>query len=222
MPKRGRAKKAAKTWYDVYAADVFPGQWLGETPASKPELLIGRRVEISLRDVTGDFMHEKYKLWFMIYRVKGTKAYAKFNRMELNRDYLRSIVQRRTSRIDVQSEGMTKDGHLVRYFNIIITAVRIRHSQQSDIRKRVNSYMEELIPQLTLEELVRAAILGDKVPISSQVASISTKIAPIKNVEPRKIVVLRYGEAEPSIPEPEEVALEVESSAPGGGGGQEA
>ncbi len=221
MPKRrGRAKKVTKTWYDVYAADVFPGQWLGETPASKLELLIGRRVEISLRDVTGDFMHEKYKLWFMIYRVEGTKAYAKFNRMELNRDYLRSIVQRRTSRIDVQSEGLTKDGHFVRYFNIIITAVRIRHSQQSDIRKRVNSYMEELIPQLTLEELVRAAILGDKVPISSQVASISTKIAPIKNVEPRKIVVLKYGEVEPSIPE--EVALEVESSAPSGGGGQEA
>lgn len=217
MPRRRRTKKQAKVWYDVYAADIFPGQWLGETPASNPSLLIGRRVEVSLRDITGDFMHEKYKLWFMIYRVEGTKAFAKFNWMELNRDYLRSIVQRRTSRIDVQSEGVTKDGHLVRYFNIIITAVRIRHSQQSDIRKRVNSYMEELIPQLTLEELVRAAILGDNVPISSQVASISTKIAPIRNVEPRKIVVLSYGEEDPGIPEG--VALEIESSSPGGGGG---
>ena len=218
MPRRrGRRgkKKVTKAWYRVYAADVFPGQLIGETPAADPSKLYDRRVEVTLRDLTGDFMHEKYKLWFRIYRVEGSNAYARFDLEMLNRDYLRSIVQRRVSRIDVQVEGTTSDGHDVRYFALIITSVRVRHSQERAIRARVAEYLKSLIPELTLEELVRAAVLGDKVDINSELAKLSTKVAPIKNVEPRKIQVLRFGAREPESPL--EVAAAVEGGGSGGG-----
>ncbi len=211
--RRGR-KKVSKTWYRVYAADVFPGEFIGETPAADPSKLYGRRVEVTLRDLTGDFMHEKYKLWFRIYRVEGSNAYARFDLEMLNRDYLRSIVQRRVSRIDVQVEGTTSDGHDVRYFALIITSVRVRHSQERAIRAAASKYLESLIPELTLEDLVRAAVLGDKVNIGDELTRLSTKIAPIKNVEPRKIQVLRFGAGEPEIVE---VAAPVDSGGAGGG-----
>ncbi len=209
MPRR-RAARKSKTWYQVYAVDVFPGKWIGETPAADPELVIGRNVEVVARDITGDFMHEKYKLWFKIFRVDGSKAYARFVKEMLNRDYLRSIVQRRTSRVDVMAEGETKDGHLVRIFYIIITSVRIRCGQEKAVRSKVVEYLSEQIPRLTLEELVRSSIFNEPVNFSESIRQISTKIAPIKNIEPRKTVVLRFGEATPSL-ERKEAEAETET-----------
>ena len=226
MPKRKARRKAAKTWYQVYAVDVFPNQWIGETPASDPEKLIDRNVEVVVRDITGDFMHERYKLWFRIFKVDGNKAYARFVKEMLSRDYMRSIVQRRTSRIDVQTEGIAKDGNYVRIFTLIITSVRIRSSQKHEIRMKVHEYVKELIPKLTVEELVRSFIFGEPVPVETEIRKLATKIAPVKYVELRKMVILQPSEIAPEIPAPSseegvEVAPQEEStseSGPAGGG----
>ncbi len=217
MPRRrARRKGPAKTWYQVYAVDVFPNQWIGETPASDPEKLMDRNVEVVVRDVTGDFMHEKYKLWFRIFKVDGNKAYARFVKEMLNRDYMRSIVQRRSSRIDVQSEGVAKDGNEVRIFTLIVTSVRIRSSQKSAVRKRVDEYVRSLIPEYTVEELVKSYIFGEPVPVVSEIQRIASKVAPIKYVELRKMVILKPAE----VPEiPAGVEQEVESSTTGSGEG---
>lgn len=216
MPRRrARRKGVAKTWYQVYAVDVFSNQWIGETPASDPEKLLDRNVEVVVRDITGDFMHEKYKLWFRIFKVDGNKAYARFVKEMLNRDYMRSIVQRRSSRIDLQTEGITKDGNKVRIFTLIVTAVRIRSSQKHAIRVRVDEYIKSLIPEHIVEELVRSYIFGEPIPIVSEIQKIASKVAPIKYVELRKMVILKPSEA----PEVVEVQQEVEGSTTGGGEG---
>lgn len=214
MPRRASRKGPAKIWYQVYAVDIFPNQWIGETPASDPAKLIDRNVEVVVRDITGDFMHEKHKLWFKIFKVEGNKAYARFIKEMLNRDYMRSIVQRRSSRIDVQSEGVTKDGNTVRIFTLIVSAVRVKSSQKSAIRKRADEYIRSKIPEHTVEELVKSYIFGEPVPILSEIQKISSKIAPIKYIELRKMVVLKPSEGIPT-----EVEQEVEGSASSGGGG---
>lgn len=216
MPAKRR--KGTKKWFPVYATDVIPGEWIGDALASEPEALIGRQVEVTLRDITNDFDHEKYKLWFKIYRVDGDRAYAKFAKEMLNYDYVRSLVQRRSSRIDVMTQGMTKDGHFVRVFNLIITSVRVRHSQERAIRKRVYEYMQKIIGELTLEELVRSALLGDPIDLNGEIKKISTKIAPIKNTDVRKIVLLKPGEAEPEM---ERVISKIEGVSVSGGEGEE-
>ncbi len=223
MPRRrAKRKRVSKTWYQVYAEDVFPGEWIGETPASDPDSLIGRNVEVVLRDITGDFMHEKYKLWFRIYKVDGIKAYARFEKEMLNRDYLRSIVQRRSSRIDVMTDSRTRDGHDVRIFTIIITAVRIRSSQKHAIRMRVDNLLKQVVPELTLEELVKSFLFNEPRPILDEIKRTSTKVAPIKYVELRKLLLMKRGEEleEPGIGAEEEEI--VESGSTSGGGGEEA
>ncbi len=222
MPRRrAKRKRVSKTWYQVYADDIFPGQWIGETPANDPESLIGRNVEVVLRDITGDFMHEKYKLWFRIYKVDGVKAYARFEKEMLNRDYLRSIVQRRSSRIDVMTDSRTRDGHDVRVFTIIITAVRIRNSQKHAIRMRVDNLLKQIIPELTLEDLVKSYLFNEPRPIIDEIRRVSTKIAPIKYIELRKLLLMKRGEGTPEAAPEEEEEL-VERSTVGGGGGEEA
>lgn len=214
-----RRRKRAKKWVPVYAADVIAGEWIGDALASDATSLTGRQVEVVLRDVTGDFEHERYKLWFSIYKTDAERAYARFTKEMLSYDYVRSIVQRRSSSIDITTQGETADGHLVAVFYIIITAVRARHSQEREIRRRVREYLSSLIPQLSLEELVRALLFGEKHQVSGEARKIATKVIPIKNADTRKISILRHGKAEPAV---ERVMASIESSTPSSGEGEEA
>ncbi|RDD54149.1 MAG: 30S ribosomal protein S3ae [Candidatus Korarchaeota archaeon NZ13-K] len=208
--RRSRRKAGTKSWYNVYAVDVFPGQWIGETLADDPENLIGRNVEVVVRDITGDFMHEKYKLWFKIFKVDGNRAHARFIKEMLNKDYLRSIVQRRSSRIDIQSEETAKDGNYVRLFTLIITLTRIRSSQKHAIRKEVDRYVRGVIQNYTVEDLVRSFIFGNPLPVTSEIQRIASKVAPVKYVELRKMVLLKPIEIR-------EAEGEIESSPSSGG-----
>ncbi len=217
MPRRrARRKGVSKTWYQVYAVDIFPDQWIGETPASDPEKLLNRNVEVSVRDITGDFMHEKYKLWFRIFKVDGNKAYARFVKEMLNRDYMRSIVQRRSSRIDIQTDSIARDGNEVRVFTLIVTAVRIKSSQKHAIRMRVDEYLKKIIPEHTVEDLIKSYIFGEPIPIVSEIQKVASKVAPVKYVELRKVLLLKPSET-PIEVKATEVQEEVESSASGGG-----
>ncbi len=215
MPRRrARRKGVSKTWYQVYAVDVFPDQWIGETPASDPEKLLDRNVEVSVRDITGDFMHEKYKLWFRIFKVDGNKAYARFVKEMLNRDYMRSIVQRRSSRIDIQTDATAGDGNEVRVFTLIVTAVRIKSSQKHAIRERVNEYLKKLVPEHTVEDLIKSYTFGEPIPILSEIQKVASKVAPVKYVELRKMLLIKPSETSIGV-QTAEVQEEVGSSASG-------
>ncbi len=217
MPRRrARRKGVSKTWYQVYAVDIFPDQWIGETPASDPEKLLNRNVEVSVRDITGDFMHERYKLWFRIFKVDGNKAYARFVKEMLNRDYMRSIIQRRSSRIDIQTDITAGDGNEIRVFTLIVTAVRIKSSQKHVIRARVDEYLRKIIPEHTVEDLIKSYIFGEPIPIVSEIQKVASKVAPVKYVELRKVLLLKPSEI-PIEMKAAEVQEEVESSASGGG-----
>ncbi len=216
MPRRkARRKGVSKTWYQVYAVDMFPDQWIGETPASDPEKLLNRNVEVSVRDITGDFMHEKYKLWFHIFKVDGNKAYARFIKEMLNRDYMRSIIQRRSSRVDIQTDSITGEGSEVRVFTLIVTVTRIKSSQKHAIRAKVDEYLKEVIPKHTVEDLIKSYIFKEPILILSEIQKAASKVAPVKYVELRKMLLLKQSET-PVEMKTTEVQEQIESSASGG------
>lgn len=86
MAKANPRKRAAATkdkwkmkeWFVVYAPDFFGNKEIGLTPADDPEKVIGRVIETTLKDLTGDFTKGQVKLYFQVYDVKGQNAYTKF------------------------------------------------------------------------------------------------------------------------------------------------
>ena len=78
----------------------FEDKEIGETPAKDPELLIGRGVEVTMRELTGDFSKQYIKLKFEIDNVAGTVANTKFTGHKTTTDYVRSMIRKGTSRID--------------------------------------------------------------------------------------------------------------------------
>ena len=61
--RRVRDTWKEKQWYTIMTPKDFGDQEIGTTPARDPELLVKRRVESSLRELTGDFSKQYIKLF---------------------------------------------------------------------------------------------------------------------------------------------------------------
>ena len=117
-----------KNWYTVYAPALFGNCEIGETLGLGPEDLVGRTMETTLREVTGDFTQQHVKLYFQISDVKGGKAYTRFTGHDLTRDYVRMHVRRGTTRVDIITDVSTADGYRVRVRALAFTIQRVAAS----------------------------------------------------------------------------------------------
>ena len=69
--KHVRDKWRNKAWYMAIAPPFFGNVELGTVPAEEPEQLIGRVIEATLYDITGDFSHQYLKMFFQISEIDG-------------------------------------------------------------------------------------------------------------------------------------------------------
>ena len=110
----------------VVAPSFFGNYELGSIPAQEPEQLIGRVVETTLYDITSDFSHHYLKMFFQINEIDGKTAKTLFKGHEYSRDYLRSLVRRRTTKVDALINLTTKDGFKLRIAVSALTLSRIK------------------------------------------------------------------------------------------------
>ena len=181
--KRVRDKWRGKAWYMVVAPPFFGNVELGSLPAENPEQLIGRVVEATLYDITSDFSHQYLKMFFQINELEGKTAHTLFKGHEYSRDYLRSLVRRRTTKVDGLFNLTTKDGYRLRVAVSALTLSRIKTSQEKLIRDMMAKTIEEKAAALTLDQFVQEMVLGK---IASDVYNKAKKVAPLRHVGIRK------------------------------------
>jgi small subunit ribosomal protein S3Ae len=211
--KHVRDKWRGKSWYNVVAPLFFGNVDLGAVPAETTDQLIGRVVEATLYDITGDFSHHYLKMFFQISAMDGKTAKTLFKGHEYSRDYLRSLVRRRTTKVDGLFNLTTKDSFKLRIAVSVLTLSRIKTSQEKIIRNVMIKIVKEKATALTMDQFVQEMVLGK---IASDIYNESKQIAPLRHVGIRKSklittpanvseIVLAAG-----TPLVEEVALEEE------------
>ena len=181
--KRVRDKWRGKAWYMVVAPPFFGNVELGSLPAEEPEQLIGRVVEATLYDITSDFSHQYLKMFFQINEIDGKTARSLFKGHEYSRDYLRSLVRRRTTKVDGLFNITTKDGYKLRVAVSALTLSRIKTSQEKLIRNMMAKIIDEKAAALTMDQFVQEVVLGK---IASDVYNKAKKVAPLRHVGIRK------------------------------------
>ncbi len=191
--RRVRDKWRSKRWYTVISPGYFGGVELGSIPADDPQKLIGRVIESTLYDVTDDFTHQYLKMRFQIVDVDGRRAFTIFKGHEYSRDYLRSLVRRKTTRVDGIFNITTKDNYKLRVFACAFTLSRIKTSQERAIRAIMKKVIEEKANTLTFDQFVQEAVLGK---IASDIYNEAKKITSLRHVGVRKTKVLSYPEEE--------------------------
>jgi small subunit ribosomal protein S3Ae len=181
--KHVRDKWRGKSWYMVVAPPFFGNVELGMVPAEEQEQLIGRVVEATLYDITSDFSHQNLKMFFQISEIDGKTARTLFKGHEYSRDYLRSLVRRRTTKVDGLFNLTTKDGYKLRVSVSALTLSRIKTSQEKIIRHIMEKTANEKARALNLDSFVQEVVLGK---IASDVYNEAKKVAPLRHVGIRK------------------------------------
>lgn len=181
-PRVVRDKWRMKKWYEVVAPPVFGSIVLGTTPADDPRKLIGRVLETTLYDITGDFSMVHVHLYFQIINTdpENLKAYTRFKGHELARDYMKSLVRRKSSKIQGVYNVVTKDGYGLRITGVALTTYKCKTSQKSAIRKIMGEIITKRSSELSLDELVKTMLFGQ---LANEIFEHAKKIYPLRKVE---------------------------------------
>jgi small subunit ribosomal protein S3Ae len=177
--KKVRDKWRSKQWYMVTAPPYFGSVELGGVPADEPQKLVGRVIDSTLYDITNDFAHQYLKMRFQITEIDGKTAKTMFKGHEYSRDYLRSLVRRRTTKVDGLFKVTTKDGYTLRVAVSAFTLSRIKTSQEKILRAIMDKIIKEKASALTMDQLAQEIVLGK---IASDIYNVAKKIAPLRHV----------------------------------------
>ena len=178
-----RDKWRAKAWYTILSPNYFGSVELGTVPADDQSKLVGRIIDSTLYDITNDFQHQYLKMYFQVVEVDEKTAKTVFKGHEYSRDYLRSLVRRRTTRVDSLINVTTKDGYKLRLAVSVFTLSRIKTSQENSMRKLMMRIIKEKSQALNFDQFVQEVVLGK---IASDIYNEAKKIAPIRHVGIRK------------------------------------
>lgn len=213
--KKDRDKKVIdkfnqKIWYTVHTPEMFGGDAIAETPSADPDQVIDRTLTTSLMDLTGDYKKIHVKLTFKINKVRGSKAYTYFYGHEYTRDFVRSMIRRRRTRIDGIFNVETKDGAKIRVSVIALTPFRCKTSHSKGIRNVMYEVVSKKAARLKYEDFVKELVIGKT---ATEIYKKARKVHPIQNVDVWKSRVVNLPTKEITEEEEEEAETEEEIEA---------
>jgi small subunit ribosomal protein S3Ae len=178
-----RDKWRRKEWFDIILPRYFGETKVGETPSDAPEKIMGRIFETTLASITGDFSQEYMKMYFQVNELEGHTARTVFKGHEYLRDYLRSLVRRRSTKVDGFFRVFTKDGFRIKIVVTAITQKRIKSSLEHTIRKIMEGIVEEKADTLTFDQIAHEMVLGK---LASDVYNKAKNVTALRHVGVRK------------------------------------
>jgi small subunit ribosomal protein S3Ae len=199
-------QQQTKRWYTVFAPESFDRAELGETLADEPNAVLERTIETTLGELTDDAGANNVKLTFRITDVGSDAAYTEFEKHELTRDYLGSLVRRGASKVEAYLTVRTSDDYRVRIQPVAFTTKKADDSQEKAIRKRMVELVEEAASERTFEELTDSVTQGR---LSSAIYGEARTIYPLRRVEIGKLALDAHPE---EVAEEEETAVEVDET----------
>ncbi|RMF91162.1 MAG: 30S ribosomal protein S3ae [Methanobacteriota archaeon] len=176
-----------KKWYDIIAPPMFGEQEIGETFSSDPSNLVGRTIEVPLSTLTGNFSKQHVILKFQIIEVHEKMAKTRFVGHMITREYMRSLIRRKTTRIEGVSDVVTKDGVKVRIKALALALGRAQVLQEKLIRKILHDVAARHAKKMDLDTFIHDVVIG-KIP--SAMYREAGKIYPLKRLEVRKTEIL--------------------------------
>ncbi len=177
--KKSLDKWKKKKWFQIIAPKAFEERAVGETPAEKASMVMGRTIEITLSSLTGQRKHRHVKIKLRVNSVQETKAFTETIGHSIGRSYIRRLARRRQSKIDAVVKGKTKDGK-----RIAVTAVVLAEKTEREKERKIRKIMEKILMEETakkeFELLMQEFLFG---VTAGKIIKQAKEIARIKRVE---------------------------------------
>jgi small subunit ribosomal protein S3Ae len=187
--KRQAVKKSwrEKAWHDVVSPPMFGGRKIGETLTTDAHQLTGRVFETTLGDLIDDFSKSHIKLYFQVKGIDGNRALTSFIGHDMARDYVRSQIRRRATRIGDISTVTTQDGCRLRVSSIVTTWRRVQSSRIEAIHRDMQKVIKDRAAERTFDQFVQEVVLGK---LASDIYKAAKRYCPVTRVEVWKTKVL--------------------------------
>lgn len=174
-----------KSVYDIVAPEDFNSVALGTTLCNESKNLIGRRIEISGNDLSGERRNQHLRIVFEITRVEDNKAYTAFRRFSSDLGYLHSKVRKGSSKIDYMGKTKLKNSE-VKIKVMTITFQPIQTSHKKIIVKRISKILGKHRNN-NPREFIQASLFGK---LGAEIYHEIKNICPIRRVEIEKVEIL--------------------------------
>ncbi|MFW3145873.1 MAG: 30S ribosomal protein S3ae [Thermoplasmatota archaeon] len=199
--KKLKDKWKAKQWYSIVAPDLFNRAKIGETLADEPDKLMGRTVEVTLQDLTGDFRMMHIKLKFKVVDHTTSEAFTRFVGHDLTSDYIRRQTRRKRTKMEGVFDVVTKDGYKVRVKPMAISDKRIQSSVQYLIRKKMDEVIRDTAQKYTFSQFTSLILTSERErSLVSAIQKSCKNIYPVKRIDIRKMEVLSFPEGVDDAP----------------------
>jgi small subunit ribosomal protein S3Ae len=186
--RRVKDRWKAKQNFKIIAPATFNQHPLGETLADEGAKLMGRKVEITMNEMTGDMKQMHVKLFFQVNDVADFTAKTTFVGHTMTSDYVRRLTRRGHTKIPAVFDLRTKDGSRVRVKPFAISDRRCQTTQAQAIRQVMHDMLEASAKKHTLAGFLKEILVDD---LNTRIYKEARKIHPLRRIEIAKTEILK-------------------------------
>ena len=174
-----------KSWYNVFAPEIFEGKQIGQVVALEEDTLKNRVIKSGLGELTGSYSQATAytNVYFRITNVQGKSANTKFIGHELAPGYIKTLLRRRRSILYIVDDAKTKDGHGMRIKSVAVCAFRESEAVRHDLRAAISREIRAAASELDLNTLIQEIVFGK---FSAKIFGRVKNITPLRRLEIRK------------------------------------
>jgi ribosomal protein S3AE len=183
-------KVKGKNWYVVLAPALFRERELFEIPATDPKYLKGRKMEVGLGELTGDY--KKFARFPAIIKLKilevdGNRAKTVFSGYEVSKDFIFRATRKRTQKVELTEEYETEDGWSIQVTGLIILNRNVYASIEKKVRNLFDERLREMVSKNSMNDVLKDLL--NRITMS-KVRKETNKIYPARVAEITKIEIL--------------------------------
>jgi len=181
---RVRDKWKDKQWIVVNSPTAFGGNPVNYLPITDVKGAEGRIIENTLWDFyKGEPTQHQTKVYLQIVNIMGNNAKTIFKGHEYAKDFLRSLVRRGSSMVNLVKDYKTSEGYVFRVAIVAFSQRRLNTSKKHEVRLLIDRYLSEKIPRLNVDQFVQESTSGN---LSKELLAESKKIGFIRHLGIKK------------------------------------
>ena len=188
--KTSKIKVKKKIWCKVISPKIFGNKEVGESYLTVPESAIGRKLSVSLRDLTNNVKDQNVQIILQVNKVTGTLLNTSLFGYQMTPAYVKRLVRKNTARLDDYFEFKTKGGKKVILKTLMVTFGKGQRSTKAVLRKELQKYLDEEIQKLSFDFFVSNLI---NFRIQSTIKKKLNKVFPLKEVAIRVLKLKEKG-----------------------------
>jgi len=191
--KQAKARQTMDKWkrkvnYTIFAPEDFDNKALAETVATKPEQLIGRNISAGMRDLTNEVKKQFITVKFKVTEVKGNKAYTTVVGHSIKEIYIKRLIRRRSSKMQVVGDYLTRDAKKVKVKAVVISAKKLAQKKKTGIRNIMKDIIAKYVRGKDQDKIIGELVFGN---LPGKIFNEVKKIAAIKRVEITKSNIIK-------------------------------